>query len=760
MSDYKGADTVALITYGQQNKKLIHNSTLNTQHSTLGLQSSPLIHGGDIEGYRLTYGGEPLDFSANCNPLGLPPAVRRAILAAADEAEHYPDPLCRRLTAAIAHKEGLAPEQVLCGNGAADLIYRLALALKPALALIPTPTFTEYELALHTVGCAIRHYPLTAQNGFNFMEDILGHLDPQVDILFLCNPNNPTGITIAQDLLQRILQHCAAHNILLVMDECFNGLLNEPARHTLRGSLCAYRNLLILDAFTKLYAMAGLRLGYALSADMELLTAMRGAGQPWAVSSLAQAAGVAALTEELYLQRSRALISGERAFLSAGLTAAGFTVLDGEANFLFFHSNIVDLAARLRARGILIRDCANYTGLTQGYYRVAVKNRAANQRLLAAIKAIIDDEQKDNKANSTLITHNSSLITRAAKQPVSGAILCIVDGMCDENFRAEDYRHLAALKAAGAHGAFITVPPGFTAESYPCIAILLGVAAEQLPPLARGYLEALGAEIAVEQQDLVLRASWMQVDEDNYLCGTAQPPGIPMLPPGCDYYELGSYKALLVLRGAASLLPNIITFAPHACIGQPLTTALPTGEARLTEIVLSSRIAGRVLIPWGESIPCHLPALSCRAAAVGAAYIMKGIARAMGMDVYDAAGFTGDTDTDLAAKTQLALELAERYPMVLLHINGADEAAHRRDSAQKRLFMRQVDEIVLAALRHANVPALICSDHGTSPVTGRHMAGEQPFVLTGTTYRGDLGCLPGNAAMQIVNCKWQIANGM
>ena len=350
-----------------------------------------LIHGGDIEGYRLAYGGEPLDFSANCNPLGLPPAVRRSVRAAAGEAEYYPDPLCRRLTAAIALREGLAPAQVLCGNGAADLIFRLALALKPALALIPAPTFAEYELALHTVGCAVKHYTLLSRYGFNFREDILEYLTPQLDILFLCNPNNPTGLTIPQVLLRRILEQCAAHNILLVMDECFHGLLDEPSLYTLRGSLPACGNLLILDAFTKLYAMPGLRLGYALSSNTELLQAMRGAGQPWAVSTLAQAAGLAALTEKAYLRRSRALIGAERAFLSAGLTAAGFTVLGGEANFLFFHSDISDLAALLRARGLLIRDCANYTGLRQGFYRVAVKSRADNMRLLEAMQTISDD---------------------------------------------------------------------------------------------------------------------------------------------------------------------------------------------------------------------------------------------------------------------------------------------------------------------------------------------------------------------------------
>ncbi|MCL2495926.1 MAG: hypothetical protein FWF04_00740 [Clostridiales bacterium] len=333
-----------------------------------------------------------------------------------------------------------------------------------------------------------------------------------------------------------------------------------------------------------------------------------------------------------------------------------------------------------------------------------------------------------------------------------GAILCIVDGMCDEGFRLEDHRHLAALKEAGAHGTFATVPHSFAAESYPCIATLLGAEADKLPPLARGYLEALGADITVEQQDLILRASWIGLDEDSCLCGPAKPPGRPMLPQNCEYYELGGYKALLILRGAASLLPHIITHAPHTCMGRMLEDVLPEGEESLADIVRFSRAAGHVLLPWGESIPCRLPALGFRAAAVGAALIVKGLAKAMGMDFYSETGFTGDTDTDLAAKTKLALELAGQYPLTLLHINGADEAAHRQNAMQKRAFVQQVDEVVIAALRQSGSAALVCSDHGTSPLNGRHMAGEQPFVLAGTAFRGDLGHLPGGEAVKIACC--------
>lgn len=351
-----------------------------------------LIHGGDTQGYRLKYGRYPLDFSANCNPLGVPAGVKRAIYDAAAHADGYPDPLCRELGAAIAGDTGTLPQQVLCGNGAADLIYRLALARKPKRALVPAPSFAEYELALHTVGCEVIRHPLKAEHGFTLTESILASLEPGLEMLFLCNPHNPTGMTIDFALLQRILEACEKDGILLVMDECFNGFLAEPEKHTLRRHLSEYRHLLVLDAFTKLYGMAGVRLGYCLSGNEALLEEMRRAGQPWAVSSLAQAAGIAALKEHKYIRRTRALIHEERSFLVDQLQALGIKVVGGEANYIFFYTEIPHLAGRMCDAGILIRDCRNYTGLSRGYYRIAVRRHDQNLRLIEALSALEGDQ--------------------------------------------------------------------------------------------------------------------------------------------------------------------------------------------------------------------------------------------------------------------------------------------------------------------------------------------------------------------------------
>lgn len=345
-----------------------------------------LIHGGDTEGYRLEYGHAPLDFSTNCNPLGVPEGVQQAIHDAVVYADAYSDPLCRHLCAAIAKNRDILPPQVLCGNGAADLIYRLALARKPGRAIVTAPTFAEYELALKTIGCKVIQHLLKPEDGFILTDSILACLNPGTDMLFLCNPNNPTGLTTDSMLLERILIACERNGILLVVDECFNGFLKEPEKHTFKNKLSQYENLLIIDAFTKLYGMAGVRLGYCLSSNKMLLDDMRNAGQPWAVSSLAQAAGIAALEERKYILKARTLIEKEKIFLLNQLQALDdIKVFGSEANYIFFHIGIPHLIEHLRDKGILIRDCSNYAGLTSGYYRIAIRTHPENVRLMNAL---------------------------------------------------------------------------------------------------------------------------------------------------------------------------------------------------------------------------------------------------------------------------------------------------------------------------------------------------------------------------------------
>lgn len=347
-----------------------------------------LVHGGDWAGYRAEFGCDALDFSANVSPLGLPAGVAAAITNALPTADRYPDPLCRELRAALAGAEGVPADWILCGNGAADLIFRLALAVRPRRALLPAPTFAEYEAALQTVGCAVQRVFLREENEFAVTEEFIDAVTPETDIVFLCQPNNPTGQVTPPALVERLVRRCAECGAVLVVDECFLDFLPDRDAWTAKQLLRDAPQLVILKAFTKLYAMAGVRLGYALCGDAALLEKMRGAGQPWAVSSLAQAAGLAALQETAYADAVRALIAEQRPRMAAGLRALGLRVMDGQANYLLFRAT-PDFGEKLRRRGAVVRSCANYPGLDAAWYRTAVRTAEENTRLLQIMGEIL-----------------------------------------------------------------------------------------------------------------------------------------------------------------------------------------------------------------------------------------------------------------------------------------------------------------------------------------------------------------------------------
>lgn len=344
-------------------------------------------HGGNIYQYQ-----KPMvDFSANINPLGIPQGVQQAINAAIGQCVHYPDSQCRALTQALAGYLDIPPQWIIFGNGAADVIFRFVYGQRPKTALLLAPTFSEYEQALQQVDCRIAYLPLQENQDFQLTETILPLLrQQQPEVLFLCNPNNPTGQVIESELLREIADICQQQQTILFLDECFNDFLEERQRYTALPWLEQYDHLVILRAFTKFYALPGLRLGYGLSANPELLAKIEDSGQSWSVSVLAQAAGIVCLQQEEYSRESRLLIRQQRKILREGLQRLGYGLVTGEANYLFFKGES-DLEQRLLSQGIMIRSCANYRQLGQGYYRIAVRLPEENRLLLKALAQLRKD---------------------------------------------------------------------------------------------------------------------------------------------------------------------------------------------------------------------------------------------------------------------------------------------------------------------------------------------------------------------------------
>ena len=316
------------------------------------------VHGGDVYHYR-----DCLDFSANCNPLGTPESVKAAARDSLERIYEYPQVGYQPLKEAIGKYEQVDPDWIICGNGAAEVIFSVCRAGKPKKALVTGPSFAEYEQALQGVGCEVDHFWLEEEEDFRVKRDFLKALRPELDIVFLCNPNNPTGVLMDQCLLMEILKRCRELDIFLVVDE----------------KLSHFYDITVEEAHAKAAAI--------LEEHKETLEKMTEENQPWNISTPAQAAGMAALLENSYVEAGRQLVFKEKAYLREKLTRLGLKVYPSMANYLFFKGP-EDLFLACLQKKVLIRDCSNYPGLSKGYYRIAVKKHVQNEILVKALEEI------------------------------------------------------------------------------------------------------------------------------------------------------------------------------------------------------------------------------------------------------------------------------------------------------------------------------------------------------------------------------------
>lgn len=436
------------------------------------------VHGGDV--YRRAV---DLDYSVNINPLGMPPRACQAAKHGVDQSTAYPDwkveklrdavvSFLNRKFAAVVSSAGanadicvpsdgmradataagtsigttmpvpgeiethearaVAPEWISFGNGAADLIYRLMQVLRPQQVIVAAPAFAEYSVAAERVGAQVVPIYLSEADDFSFTPAVEAAFiqaiekAPSGSAVFLCNPNNPDGNVIRAEVLQRIAAVCEAHHSWLLVDECFLPFLRSEIHYSMVPSLRAFEHLVILRAFTKIYGMPGLRLGYMLTAAQALTDAVRATMTPWEINLPAQLAGVAALEETKFVEKTRALIRAERAFLVQTLPTLPYVekvyVPVSDANFILFRtaltqpdcpegrvrnselksesdpcvsenrtvytSHSVDLKSLLLDRGVLIRACGNYEGLDARYYRICVRTHEENLELIRRWRAL------------------------------------------------------------------------------------------------------------------------------------------------------------------------------------------------------------------------------------------------------------------------------------------------------------------------------------------------------------------------------------
>jgi threonine-phosphate decarboxylase len=347
-------------------------------------------HGGNVFAVARCLGvppGEILDFSASINPLGPAPGVREALLASFDRLVHYPDNEAVELKQALAGCHGVDPAHVVIANGSTELIYLIPRLVGGKRGLIVAPPFSEYAKSLRRAGWEIGYLELKPEKGFSLsLAELEGRLAEGYDVLFLCNPGNPTGKLLPRTEVERVLEACRRGGTFLVLDEAFMDFCEEEsAKHAVVGG----GKGVVLRSMTKFFAVPGLRLGYAMGAEAVIreIAALR---EPWSVNTVAQVAGLASLADIDYRERTLRYVAGERDFLVAGLAAIpGLKPHPSAANYILVEIGTGLSAAELRnellKERILIRDCANFHGLSGSFFRAAVRTREENERLLAAL---------------------------------------------------------------------------------------------------------------------------------------------------------------------------------------------------------------------------------------------------------------------------------------------------------------------------------------------------------------------------------------
>jgi threonine-phosphate decarboxylase len=351
-------------------------------------------HGGNVFAMARALGIAPeelADFSASINPLGPAPGVREALSASFDRIVHYPDREAAELRRALAGFHGIDVSLIAVSNGSTELIYLLPRIVEGRRGLIVAPAFSEYARSLEKSGWTAEYFTLSPADGFDFsLESLAARLEEGFDLLFLCNPANPTGALLPLAVVEKIHSLCRNAGTFLVIDEAFMDFCEAESAKRL---ICAAGGGVVLRSMTKFYAIPGLRLGYAMG-PAEVIGRFSSCLEPWSVNTPAQVAGVASLADPAYHALTIRHNAEERGFLARGLSSLpGPVPYPSAANYLLVELRNGLSASQLRdellRKRILIRDCSNFTGLDGRFFRVAVHGRDDNRRLLAALAEVL-----------------------------------------------------------------------------------------------------------------------------------------------------------------------------------------------------------------------------------------------------------------------------------------------------------------------------------------------------------------------------------
>ena len=356
---------------------------------------SNVVHGGNIEELARKYNLKKeniIDFSANINPLGLSENVKKTIIETIDEINIYPDITYYNLKKSISNYEKTTSDYLTLGNGAAEVIFNLVRAVNPKKALLLAPTFGEYEEALLSVNSKIEYYMLSEGNNWDIGIDILDQINEDINIIFICNPNNPTGRLTDRNLILKILKKAKSYKCIVVIDESFLDFVKENEEYTLLKYIEDYNNLFIIKSLTKFFAMPGLRIGYGITSNIDLVKKISNISVPWNINVLAEKSTIKALEEKEYIKNTIDYIENEKnKFYNELCKFKDLKVFKPSVNYIMFKvDKNIDLKEEIMKENIIIRSCSNYNGLNNKYYRIAVRKREENEKFVAILKKILN----------------------------------------------------------------------------------------------------------------------------------------------------------------------------------------------------------------------------------------------------------------------------------------------------------------------------------------------------------------------------------
>ncbi|MDD3415069.1 MAG: histidinol-phosphate transaminase [Lachnospiraceae bacterium] len=364
------------------------------------LQHTDHFHGSDLEKIEKVFGikkEEIISFSANVNPLGLSNKLRSTLALHLDAITSYPDREYASLRTTIGNYVGAEKEQIIVGNGSTELISLFIQFKHPKKTLILGPTYSEYEREISLGGGISLYFPLKEEDDFCLnISKLELQLNESIDLLVICNPNNPTSSAIKRDDLRKILDICKRNDIFLMIDETYIEFADEYEKISAVPLINYYNNLFIIRGISKFFAAPGLRLGYAITGNSDLIKSINAKKNPWTINSLAEIAGTLMFTDTDYIRQTKELIHEERIRICKELKAIdGLTYYEPTANFVLAkilkESITADFLFNQAIRNkMMIRNCCTFPFLDNQFFRFCFMKPDQNDQLLACIKETLE----------------------------------------------------------------------------------------------------------------------------------------------------------------------------------------------------------------------------------------------------------------------------------------------------------------------------------------------------------------------------------